>query len=192
MPRIDCFKFYENNLLEFGANAKGVGWSSEQNQQIRFEIIYSFLEKFSNISIVDAGCGFGDFYQFLNSKDFLCNYIGIDKQLDFINIAKSRYGSKFLYLNILENRLLEADFFVASGSLNLLLEDETYQFIEKCFNHSKKGFIFNLLKKNNKYTSHHFNYQEPHKIASFCKQFTKKIEYIEGYIKHDFTIAMFK
>jgi len=192
MARVDSYKFYLNNLREHGVHAKALGWNSEQNQLTRFQIIYSFLREFDNFSIIDAGSGLGDFYKFLSQKNKTFNYLGLDIQIDFINIANSKYGNMFLYRDVLTDELFEADFYIASGSLNLLHSHETKEFIQNCFKNSKKGFIFNLLKKDKNHQNELFNYQNPNEIISFCKTLTKNIKYVEGYIKHDFTVGMFK
>ena len=44
-----------------------VGWGSKKTQKIRFENIYKYFDK-NNFSVLDVGCGLGDFYLFLKKK----------------------------------------------------------------------------------------------------------------------------
>ncbi len=47
--------------------------------------------------------------------------------------------------DILRQSLPMADWYVASGSMNLLSCIETAIFIRRCYEHARKGFVFNLI-----------------------------------------------
>ena len=92
--------------------------------------------------------------------------------------------------DILNDPLEEADFYIASGSMNILSRFETFLFIERCFTMSKKGFIFNL--PYGKDESKHFNYFLPQEIKHFAKKFDCDIVMKSAYLPHDFTIYLKK
>ena len=67
MPRIDNHQFYHAALSRHGATHQALHWNTLQSQQTRFKaLIKLFKEPLASLSIVDAGCGFGDFYTFCN------------------------------------------------------------------------------------------------------------------------------
>jgi len=187
MPRINNDKFYKNALKIHGANAKGLNWHDDYSQIRRFEVIFEMIkDELDNSTLVDAGCGFGDFYDFV--KDFNVKYIGYDIVEENIKIAKERTSQEIFHKDILTDSLQMADFYIASGSMNILSRFETFLFIERCFEHSKKGFIFNL--PYGKDESKNFNYFLPQEIKHFAKKFDCEIEIRTGYLPNDFTVYL--
>ena len=137
-------------------SARGLNWSSEDSQKIRFEVITCFLrDELLRCSVVDAGCGFGDLYLFWIEKGLhVKSYIGIDSVQNSIDISKKRLkkypNCNFTCRDILKDKLYKADWYIASGSLNILSEFDTWLFLEKIISYSKKGVIFNVLKGDKK------------------------------------------
>jgi len=187
MPRIDNNKFYKNALKKHGATAKGLNWHDEYSQITRFEVIIKMLkDDIYGATLIDAGCGFGDFYEFV--KDFEVKYIGYDIVEENIVIAKEKTSQDIFYKDILTDPLEMVDFYIASGSMNILSRFETFLFIERCFQHSKKGFVFNL--PYGKDESRNFNYFLPQEIKHFAKKFDCEIYTKSGYLPNDFTVFL--
>jgi SAM-dependent methyltransferase len=190
MPRINNDKFYKNALKKYGKSAKGLNWHDEDSQVKRFEIIRELLEDDvrSKDIIIDAGCGFGDLYPHLLDLDI--EYIGYEIVKESVKIAIKNTNQKIYKKDILTDSLDEADFYIASGSMNILSRFETFLFIEKCFGMSKKGFIFNL--PYGKDDSKSFNYFLPQEIKHFAKKFDCEVITKSGYLPNDFTIYLKK
>ena len=146
MPKIDSERFYTSAIEKFGVTAQGVNWASKKTQTLRFNTILKLLpDDLSMCSIVDAGCGFGDFYLYLKKKKRLPkHYIGIDSVLDMYSIASQNTSQEILNADICNDALPNADYYICSGALNVLTPFETIQFIQNCYSSSKIGFIFNL------------------------------------------------
>ncbi len=191
MPRINNEVFYKTALKKYGQNAKGLNWHDTRSQIKRFEIIKDLLKKDLNTfdSIIDAGCGFGDFYLYI-SKEYKIKYTGYEIVDETIKLAKKNSKQPIIKKDILTDELETADFYIASGSMNILSRFETYLFIQRCFEHSKKGFVFNLPYGKNE--SKNFNYFLPQEIKHFAKKFDCKIITRTGYLPHDFTVYLKK
>lgn len=189
MPRIDNDRFYKNALKKHGATAKGLNWHDDYSQIKRFEVLYDLMQEdlHAGDSIVDAGCGFGDFYHYVSQYRKI-DYTGYEIVSDNVAIARERTGQKILRRDILTDPLDEADFYIASGSMNILSRFETYLFIERCFAHARKGFVFNL--PYGKDESRSFNYFLPQEIKHFCKKFDCEIITKTGYLPNDFTVCL--
>ena len=182
-------KFYEESIREFGISAQGVHWNSKYTQYKRFEIITKFIKKtIKDSSIVDVGCGFSEYYNYLqNNHKIPKEFIGIDCEESMINISKKRFPTlKFYTKDILLDKLIEADYYTCSGALNILTLDEVDIFIQKCFNASKKGFIFNFLKNLT------FSNIRKYEIIEICERYTQNIVIKENYLDNDFTVFMVK
>lgn len=177
--------FYKASFKKYGISPRGLSWNSKENQEIRFSILTQFLVKeLPTCSVVDAGCGFGDLYLFWQNLGLKPkSYIGIDSFGKFITIASQRVSNAaFLKRDILKDSLPMADWYVASGSLNILKPFDTWLFLEKMLQHSHKGIVFNILCGEKK--SEVFNYKTLGEIEEFAgfKKLTCSIiaDYLEG------------
>ena len=185
--------FYTNAYKKYGISARGLNWNSEDSQKIRFEVLAQFLkDKISTCSVVDAGCGFGDFYLFLQEKNLIPkSYVGIDCMQDFIDIAKLRLpNNTFTCRDILKDELVYADWYIASGSLNILNSFDTWMFLEKMLFYSKEGVLFNILEGDK--ISENFNYQKKEDIIKFAKRKGYKVRVVEDYLPNDISVEIRK
>lgn len=181
--------FYTTSILEYGISAKGVRWKSSYNQYKRFEILTSFItNNISKSTIVDAGCGFGEYFNYLKKIEKKPKiYLGIDCEKVMISIASKRFPNvNFRLKNVLLDKLYVSDYYICSGAMNILNKEEVFLFIKKCFAASKKAFIFNFL-KNDPLTTININ-----EIILYCKELTNKIIIKENYLENDITIYLEK
>ena len=189
MARVDQKEFYQNNYETHGISAQGVAWDSTQTQKRRFSAILSCLGELKQDTVVDAGCGFGDFYLYLKEKGNLPkSYVGLDLCTPMVEEAKVRTGCKIMQKDILSQSIPTADWYVASGSMNLLTQIETRIFIQRCFEKSRKGFVFNLLE--GKEREGKFSYWKPHDMRKMCQSICDDVEIKEGYMDGDFTVVL--
>lgn len=190
MFRINNKKFYRKAIKEFGVSAKGVHWNTQFSQYKRFEVLCDFLDKkeLRDASIVDAGCGFGELYNFMLKRELMPkHYCGIDCESEMIQISKDRFPKPEFYVkDILKDTLPVADYYMCSGAMNLLPKRLFFQFIYQCYTHSKKGFIFNFLKKDS------FNNIDPRKVIKFCKELNGEYILEEDYLRNDLSIFLKK
>lgn len=192
MPRIDTKNFYKKAIARYGFTARGLHWNSKTSQHTRFEIIHELLAHDINTAkIVDAGCGFGDLYLFLKQRGALPrSYVGYDMLDAMLSVAVKKTGQKCVKCDILNDELEEADYYIASGSMNILNRFETHLFIRRCFEASRRGFVFNLLKGED--VSQHFNYWDVDEMLEHVKAFGCEVVLKEGYMEGDFTLLLKK
>ena len=106
MARVDQKVFYQNNYDTYGVSAEGVAWNGEQTQKRRFSAIASCLGDVKSDTLVDAGCGFGDFYLYLKEKNNVPKtYTGLDLCEPMVQEAKVRTGCKILQRDILRQSI---------------------------------------------------------------------------------------
>ncbi|QKF76189.1 class I SAM-dependent methyltransferase [Arcobacter defluvii] len=188
MSKKDNTLFYQKAIKEYGVSAEGVHWNSKYTQYKRFEILTTFIKDIKKSTLIDAGCGFGEYYNYLikNNKEPK-SYIGIDCEDIMINIASKRFENIiFKKQNILIDNLKISDYYVCSGAMNILDKEEVFLFIKKCFEASNKAYAFNFL-KNDSLTTIQIN-----EILSFCKTLTNNIEIKEYYLENDISILLKK
>ncbi|MCW8837117.1 MAG: class I SAM-dependent methyltransferase [Thiovulaceae bacterium] len=193
MPKIDNEKFYTSAIDKHGVSAKGVNWSSASTQTIRFKTILRLLpNELNKYELLDAGCGFGDFYLYLEkNKNLPKNYVGIDCHDDMVSIASNNTGCEILNIDIVQESLPKADYIVCSGAMNVLNSYETYLFMRNCYLSSKVAFIFNIL--HGKKESETYNYLTTKQIELFAKELNvNKVTFLEGYLDADITVRFDK
>jgi len=190
MPRVNNHSFYKKSIRKYGATAEGVHWNSEHTQQIRFEIIASLLSDVNDLVIADAGCGFGHFYDYLEENNRVpMRYIGLELHEKMVAHSNQR-GLEVYKCDVLRDGLPEADYYVASGSLNLLHPFETLLFIRRIRQHARKGIIFNMLKGKSSRKST-YNKYEPLELLKHLGVDAQDAVIVEDYLEDDdFTIML--
>jgi SAM-dependent methyltransferase len=187
MSLINNKKFYHDAIKRFGVSAQGVHWNSKYSQYKRFEILTSCIQnELSRSKIIDAGCGFAEYYHYLKKKQRLPkNYLGIDCESSMINIAQNRFPSLEFYLqDVLIDELFCADYYVCSGAMNLLNKNSFLHFITRAWQHSQKGFVFNFLKQKS------FNGINAQEVIDFCYTLCPRVEVYDNYLKNDLTLFL--
>jgi len=191
MPKIDSERFYTSAINMHGITAKGVNWSSKKSQELRFKIISKMLPKDID-SLVDAGCGFGDFYNYAQDKKInIKEYIGIDSVTDMYSIASNNTGCEILIADICNDKIPFGEYYICSGAMNVLNSFETHQFIQNCFKNCGTAFIFNILY--GKKESETYNYISKSTIDIIAKNLNvKRVEILDNYMEDDITVGFFK
>ncbi len=190
MSRVDNEKFYTAAIKKHGDSPKGVHWNSLYSQQKRFEILLSCIDD-EEFSIVDAGCGFGDLYGYLEKQGIKCSsYVGLDLSPSMVKIAKKKTGCEIYEADICRDVLPAADYYLCSGAMNILSRFDTYLFIRNCYGASKKGFAFNLLMGED--DSLVYNHFYPSELKQLFDELGAKTTVKKGYLKHDFTVFLEK
>ncbi|QIK39006.1 methyltransferase domain-containing protein [Caldichromatium japonicum] len=194
MPRVDTKLFYGCAFEVHGETPRGVQWNSVDNQEVRFRVLREFLSPdLSGLTLVDAGCGFGDLYLYLTRQgEVVGRYIGIDVMAPMVEAARRRTGCEILLCDILDesSELPPADVYLCSGAMNTFTRKETRCFIERCLDASRLGFVFNLLKGWN--TSTIYNLYLPREIRALARELGVDCEIREGYLATDFSAAFWK
>jgi 2-polyprenyl-3-methyl-5-hydroxy-6-metoxy-1,4-benzoquinol methylase len=115
------------------------------------------LTPFKGASVMDVGCGTGDFSKILR-LNHIDSYTGIDIYAPAIKTAKERYPNEtFKVADILKDPIAEKfDYVFCSGAMSLELKEiNNYDFVanmvEKMWKKTSSGLVFNVLTDINKY-----------------------------------------
>lgn len=155
------------------------GWSSEDKQ-------YNFahLIKITNISgasfagssVLDVGCGTGDFTLYLR-KQGITSYLGVDIYAPAILLAKQKYPKeRFMVLDILaEEPLGKFDFVFCSGALSVRLpKTGNYDFfaamLKSMWQMTKIGLALNVLTDDDPDPDPDLFYYSIEKVKRICKE----------------------
>ena len=151
MARIDQKTFYAKNYETYGVSAQGAAWDTSQTQQRRFATILSLLGEIGKDTLVDAGCGFGDFYLYLNSKKRLPKqYVGLDLCAHMVKEVKVCTGCKIVQKDILSQSIPCVDWYVVSRSINLLTWWRRRSSFSAIFGRAAKGLYLTCCREESK------------------------------------------
>jgi len=198
---IKVIDYYDKKIKEYGPTSKGVDWNGKESQYLRFNILSNIFEKKNDFSLLDYGCGYGEFLNFLDKNNYKnISYTGFDLSDEMITVAQSKFTNNYFTNKIPQNLIY--DYVILSGTLHIKLEnseDKWKQHIIKTLNSlnqiSKKGFAFNLLTSysNREYMKNHLYYASPEEIFKYCKlNFSNNVLLDHSYDLYEFTIFVKK
>lgn len=191
MSRIDNHNYYTTAMQRHGKSAQGVHWNSKRTQYKRFEVLLGMIDDIEDTSIVDAGCGFGDLYLYMQEQERVPrSYRGLEVMEAMVEEARNRTGCEIGRCDVLVDDLPAADYYICSGAMNILTRSETVLFIRRCFEASQKGFLFNMLLGED--DSLVYNYFQPEEIKSVAEELGAGFAMQKGYLPRDFTVLLTK
>ena len=112
--------YYAGKLAQHGATARGVDWNGEESHEKRHLQFLRLVGDELDASILDLGCGYGDFLGFLRARGFSGSYTGYDISTDMIMAAQRRYGEgadRRWCVGAIPSEV--SDYAIASGILNV-------------------------------------------------------------------------
>lgn len=144
--------YYRRRIAVSGVDgAKTLDWRTKGIQNSFFNKVAAIIDKKCH-SILDIGCGTGDFYLFLRrKKNRRITYSGIDLIPEFINVAEKKCpGCKFTVGNFIASSYQPNKFDVVMnlGGLNSRLSyhrDYLRASIDKMIRLSRRLVIFNAI-----------------------------------------------
>jgi Trans-aconitate methyltransferase len=189
-------EFYSSLLDKHGLNPQSLNWGSQQSQETRFKILAGIAE-LKNQSILDVGCGLGDFYNWLKVEEKDTVYHGIDITPKMIETASARFPGVRFDIGTVEDIVEDESYdFVFASGIFYLVENEPYSFMKKTIlkmlSISKKGIAFNSLSAwADSKTKGEF-YASPGETLEYCKTLSPYVVLRHDYHPADFTVYIYK
>lgn len=188
-------------LRRNGFHPNALFWSNQEVQELRFQVLANIGIQSGN-SLLDIGCGFGDFAAYLKKQEIPVVYTGIDISAALLSEGKNHYPD----LELIEDDLLDYDpdeksydYVMLSGALNRKFmgnqgaessREYSYKIISRMFETCSNGIAFNLLDARHEWTAGRWDLQsfQPDDVSQFVSQFTSKFQLIDDYLENDFTV----
>lgn len=196
-------KYYREKVLLHGPDPLGVDWNSKHSQYIRFEQLSKIFEGGGNLSVLDYGCGYGEFLNYLNrvyDKDSIY-YVGYDISPDMIIHAQKNFGMTInaTFTNTPPHDKM--DYTIASGIFNVnnafVAEERWWDYIadtiDSIYQLSRKGFSFNALSvySDLELRKDYLYYADPLKLFDLCKtKYSRNVALLHNYDLYEFTITV--
>jgi len=185
-----------DSLKRHGYHPNALYWSSREIQEIRFEMLAG-IGIVAGDSLLDVGCGFGDFKTWFEKQDGELDYTGIDLSPDLLAEGEKRHeAGAFLCGDLFDMDFEENsfDWVILSGALNEQLHDDG-AYAKRCIEHMyalcRKGVAFNLLDARH-LKAHDLQSHLPQEMLAYCRAICPDCSLHDGYLKNDFTIHMLR
>ena len=197
--QIEHNSYYTDKLKEHGSTFEAVGYKNRSSQTDRFAILSEILpwRKLMKSSVLDVGCGVGDFYEYLDPGVF--EYRGIDAVPELIEAAKEKYPRAFFECaNILEYEPdKKFDVVLACSVFNInqpMWQGWVYEVLKKMFGLCKVGIGATLLSQHSPWQKRPDRaYVWPSSILDFALRYLgNKAVIRHDYRPNDFTIFVYK
>ncbi len=199
----DIANYYSNKILTHGNSPQGVDWNGEESQVLRFKELSKVIKDRSTFSLLDYGCGYAAYLDFLSKKFKNFKYYGFDLSSEMIKASRERIPdtSDCSFSSSIEN-IPMVDYVVASGIFNVRLDNDssrwreyTLSILNKINSLGSKGFSFNCLTSYSDQSKKRDDlyYADPLFFFDYCKNtFSNRITLIHDYDLYEFTILVKK
>jgi SAM-dependent methyltransferase len=196
-PDLATVAWYEDKVREFGYDHRGLGYNSRSAQEKRFEALLA-LGDLDGRSLLDVGCGFGDFLQFLLDRGIEARYTGLDICEPMVRRSRERFagrGAEFLVADALAFDPAERyDFVVASGIFGLESPEVRGRIrptLARMFSWSRAGLAVNFLSRRASIHAEGRVYLDPAQVLDMGFELTRAARLDHGYLPNDFTLYLY-
>jgi 2-polyprenyl-3-methyl-5-hydroxy-6-metoxy-1,4-benzoquinol methylase len=186
---------YSTLVKEHGISHRALDWGSAASQRLRFAVLAGIGE-ISGASVLDVGCGLGDFWLWCQESGKSCDYTGVDVTPAMVDMARQRFNHCRFDVGTAEQYAANSfDYVIASGIFAKRQQDpagflraQVAMMYSKC----KKGLAFNSLSAWASGAESDEFAADPLQILQFCHSVARKVAFRHDYLPHDFTVYMYR
>jgi SAM-dependent methyltransferase len=190
---------YNQRLDLYGYDIRTLASGTEERRLVRFQVLRDVgIALHPECTVLDVGCGFGDFYSFLRKESLPVRYTGYDINPRLIEVARQKYPeAAFEVRDILTEEFDTFDFIVSSSTFNLALDHEdNYQHmagvLKTSYSHSTQGVAVDFLSSYVDFKTPEAFHYEPERIFSIAKSITKRVCLRHDYPLFEFCVYLYK
>lgn len=190
--------FYNFHLEKFGDRPEALRWTP-QGQLRRYRTLADIAPpgELNNSTVLDYGCGTGDFYRFLKRRDINVKYTGVDINENFIDLAQKKYPEcAFRVINADKDELEGFyDYIFICGVFNLRVpgvQDDLRDALIALFRHCNKGLALNALSSHTPIKDAELSFTSPEDMVKFAiENLSPSVALRHDRIPNDFTLYVY-
>jgi SAM-dependent methyltransferase len=188
---------YQKRIATDGTTFKSMNSGTEEKQRIRHAVHQSIIR--TGNSILDVGCGIGQFYKSVRDRDPSVEYTGVDIVPEYIEHCKTSFpDAKFELRNIFEKGIGgEFDVIVASQVFNARYPNNDNLeilklFLTTAFQHARVGVTVDMLTSYADFNQPELYYYSPEAIFQHAKSLSRLVALRHDYLPFEFTVQVLK
>lgn len=193
--------YYTGKLAEHGATPRGVDWNDTASQHLRHRQFLRLLRDDPDASVLDVGCGYGDFLPFLRASGHRGRYIGCDVAAPMVEAARRLHGESPDHGFIVGDAATQAaDYAIGSGILNVIRgvspsawAEHVQATIARLHDAGRRGFGFNMLSLDSDPDRRRadLHYASPARMFEDCvARFGRHVAVLQDYGLWEFTVLV--
>jgi SAM-dependent methyltransferase len=193
--------YYAAKLGQHGPTPQGVDWNGTDSHQCRHKQFLRLLQEDRDGSVIDLGCGFGDFLRFLRTEGHRGRFIGYDIVPGMIEKARELHGEgDDRQWRVGAEPAEAADFAIASGIFNVKGDVQTEQWsgyvhrtIDVLARAGRRGFAFNVLSLSSDPDRRRPNlyYADAAAMLACClSRYGRSVALLQDYGLYEFTVLV--
>ncbi|MCK9418552.1 MAG: methyltransferase domain-containing protein [Nitrospirae bacterium] len=196
--RDQLLSFYNFHLKKFGDRPEALRWTP-QGQLKRYRTLADIApaRDLNNATVLDYGCGTGDFYKFLKRRGISVQYTGVDINENFITLAKKKYPECEFHVMNADDDPLEGfyDYIFICGVFNLQVpgvDEDMKNALVTLFGHCNKGLALNALSSHTPVKDPELHFTSPEEMVKFSiENLSPFIALRHDLIQNDFTLYVY-
>lgn len=193
--------YYASKLAKFGPTPQGVDWNGAGSHELRHRQFLRLIADNAEASVLDLGCGFGDFLRFLRAEGHRGPFVGYDVAPDMIAEAIRLHGSTSdCQWRIGAEPAETLDFAIASGIFNVKgdVPTETWvgyvqDTVDTLARAGRLGFAFNVLSLSSDPDRRRGDlyYADPGEMLAYCiRRYGRSVALLQDYDLYEFTVVV--
>ncbi len=190
--------FYNFHLQKFGDRPEALRWTPlGQLKRYRMLADIAPAEELNGSTVLDYGCGTGDFYRFLERRDIHVKYTGVDINENFIDLAKKKYPEcTFRVMNADDDEFKGYyDYIFICGVFNLSVpgvDEDMKNALAKLFPRCNKGLALNALFSHTPVKDPELHFTSPEEMLRFAiENLSPSVALRHDRIQNDFTLYVY-
>lgn len=191
----DTVKWYRQRLSKYGSGIRALSSGTEARRSMRFDVLSSVgIEP--GVSVLDVGCGFADFFEYLQLRGCEVDYTGIDLVPELIEQAHARQPGLDVRVQDLQLDMLPSasyDFVVCSQTFNLRFDNKSHDntalvedMMRRMFAIARRGMAIDFVTDHVDFQEEYLNYRSPESMFRFAKTLTRRV-----LLRHDYPLFEF-
>ncbi len=187
---------YDARLERFGDDIRTLGSGTAERRRLRFDVLRQ-VGITDGCSVLDLGCGFGDFFGYLADAGMHVDYLGVDINPKLLDIARRKHpGATFRVADFLVDHFELVDFVVASGTFNLALRagdnyDYAGRMLRRAYELARHGVAMDFHTSYVDYRVDDIFYYEPERVFDIARTITKRVTLRHDYPLYEFCVYLY-
>jgi SAM-dependent methyltransferase len=188
---------YQRRIAEKGLTFDSMNSGTREKQRLRHQVHAEAVRP--GQSVLDVGCGLGDFCRFLQERGFSGQYTGTDIVPEYIEHCRQNFpDGTFVLADALSGGFPgEFDTIVASQVFNARYPTAdnravVQSFLADAFAHARHAVSIDLLTS---YVDYHEDYlynYAPEEMFTFAKGLTRLVSLRHDYLPFEFALQLFR